>query len=110
MGWTEAEFYAASPRYFFNAWRSHQKKWDAEAKERENWNHWHLKLNRQAALYAINLQLTAEHQFKSEHDFFPLPWDEIPEPKQAADIAKEAADFIKEMGYDQGIPANEFFK
>jgi hypothetical protein len=109
MGWTEHEFYASTPRYFFHAWRAYQKKREVETKERENWNRWHLEMNRQSSLALINLQLEQKDRLTA-YGFFPLPWDEKPTTKEPGDATKEAADFIKEKGYDQGIPMDEFFK
>lgn len=108
MGWTETQFYATSPRYFFHAWRTYARKLEAEAKERENWQRWNLELNRRAAMYLLNVQLDQKDRI-GEADFFPLPWDEKPEPPKPEDAARAAADFIKEKGYDQGIPIDEFF-
>lgn len=109
MGWTEAELYAISPRYFFHAWRAYTRKLEAEAKERENWQHWNLELQRQSSLYLINLQLEQKDRLTA-YGFFPLPWDEKPTPKTPASAKAEADVFIKSKGYDQGIPVDEFFK
>jgi hypothetical protein len=109
MGWTEAQFFESSPRYFFHSMRAFQKKQEADAKANEQWQKMNLEVQRRGYSYLVNFQLEVKDR-KEETTWFPFPWDEIPTPKEPGDVKKEADDFIKEKGYDQGIPIEEFFK
>lgn len=109
MGWTEDQFFQSSPRYFFHAVRAFQKKQEADSKVAEYWQKMQLEIQRRGYSLLVNFQLEAKDR-QNETDWFPLPWDEKPEPVTPESAKDAAAQHIKAKGYDHGIPVDEFFK
>ena len=105
MGWSEAQLYDTSPRFFFHAIRAFKKKQESENAEKR----FEMELHRAGYSWLFNLQLDKPDRI-APMDWFPFPWDEKPIQKTPEEIRQTAADFIREKGYAEGIPVDQFFK
>lgn len=74
MGMSETEFYATTPRYFYNRLQGWRKLNDIE----ENRHRWQMEVQRALLSYTFNINADKIHR-KRPAEIFPLPWD--PKPK-----------------------------